>query len=128
MSLLLYENHEFTVFKIADKLDQDNYEEVFAAVQDCIERRKYKIAFDLSQINYINSTGLKLFLETVKALKGKAGEKFCLFGLTPAVKNILDKNKITTVIKNIYLSKDEFEIDVDDSVGDSNQLLDEMND
>ncbi len=66
------------------------------AIQDLIKRGQKSFLFDLSAIDYMDSTGLGLFIYLDEELKGKNG-KMVLKGLTGRVKTLFERTRLYDV-------------------------------
>lgn len=66
------------------------------AVQDLIKKGHKTFQFDLSGIDYMDSTGLGLFIFLDEELKGKNG-KMILHGLTGRVKVLFERTRLYDV-------------------------------
>lgn len=70
-----------------------------------------RMIFDLSETEYISSSGLRVFLATLKILKKKNGE-MRLASLQPVIRNILDisgLSKIFSIHHNLKEAMDSFD-------------------
>lgn len=83
--------------KIDGRLDADSAPEAETAVKDIIQAGSLRLLFDLSEMDYISSAGLRVILMAVKALRAKQG-KVVLCGLTPYVKEIFDVSNFSSII------------------------------
>ena len=66
------------------------------AIQDLIKRGQKSFLFDLSAIDYMDSTGLGLFIYLDEELKGKNG-KMVLKGLTGRVTTLFERTRLYDV-------------------------------
>jgi anti-sigma B factor antagonist len=64
-----------------------------------------RLAANLAQVKYIDSSGIASLLEVLKASRS-TGKKFMLFGLTSGVREVLQLTRLTGVFE-IYESEDE---------------------
>lgn len=83
--------------KIDGRLDADSAPEAETAVKDIIQAGSLRLLFDLSEMDYISSAGLRVILMAVKALRAKQGQ-VVLCGLTPYVKEIFDVSNFSSII------------------------------
>jgi anti-sigma B factor antagonist len=63
-----------------------------------------RLALNLAQVNYIDSSGIASLLEVLKEAR-RTGKKFVLFGLTTAVREVLQLTRLTRVFE-IYENED----------------------
>ena len=73
---------------------------VKAKLDELIERKMERILVDLSRVNYIDSSGLALFIECLQRI-GAYGGKLGLFGLQPTVAHIFEIARLDQVL-HIY--------------------------
>ena len=66
------------------------------AVQELIKKGNKSFQFDLSGIDYMDSTGLGLFIFLDEELKGKNG-KMILHGLSGRVKTLFERTRLYDV-------------------------------
>ena len=66
------------------------------AIQDLIKKDNKNFVFDLSTIDYMDSTGLGLFIYLDEELKGKNG-KLLLKGLSGRVKILFERTRLYDV-------------------------------
>jgi len=66
------------------------------AIQDLIKKGHKNFLFDLSAIDYMDSTGLGLFIFLDEELKGKTG-KLALKGLSGRVKTLFERTRLYDV-------------------------------
>lgn len=66
------------------------------AIQDLIKKDNKSFLFDLSAIDYMDSTGLGLFIYLDEELKGKNG-KLILKGLSGRVKTLFERTRLYDV-------------------------------
>ena len=66
------------------------------SIQDLIKKDNKSFLFDLSAIDYMDSTGLGLFIYLDEELKGKNG-KMVLKGLSGRVKTLFERTRLYDV-------------------------------
>jgi anti-sigma B factor antagonist len=66
------------------------------AIQDLIKKDNKNFLFDLSTVDYMDSTGLGLFIYLDEELKGKNG-KLVLKGLSGRVKTLFERTRLYDV-------------------------------
>ena len=75
-------------YQLAKELDSFNHQEVQNDILAILEKGN-NVILDMSDCNYISSTGLRVLLYSKKVAASK-GLKFCLTGITDEVKDIMD--------------------------------------
>ena len=66
-------------------------------LDELIQRKMGRILVDLSRVNYIDSSGLALFIECLQRI-GAYGGKLGLFGLPPSVAHIFEIARLDQVL------------------------------
>ena len=67
---------------------------------ELIDRKTERILVDLTRVNYIDSSGLALFIECLQRI-GEYSGRLGLFGLQPTVRHIFDIARLDQVL-HIY--------------------------
>ena len=82
--------------------DIDLYQSTAVKVRlnELIDRKTQRILVDLSRVNYIDSSGLALFIECLQRI-GSYGGKLGIFGLQPSVSHIFEIARLDQVL-HIY--------------------------
>ena len=75
-------------YKLGEELDSFNSQEVQNGIQAILEKGCNAV-LDMTDCNYISSTGLRVLLFTKKVAASK-GLKLCLKGVSAEVKDIMD--------------------------------------
>ena len=73
---------------------------VKARLNELIDRKTERILVDLSRVNYIDSSGLALFIECLQRIAAYGG-KLGIFGLQPSVAHIFEIARLDQVL-HIY--------------------------
>ena len=73
---------------------------VKAKLAELIDRKMQRILVDMSRVNYIDSSGLALFIECLQRIAACEG-KLGLFGLQPTVSHIFEIARLDQVL-HIY--------------------------
>jgi len=64
-----------------------------------------RLAANLAQVQYIDSSGIASLLEILKEARNK-GKRFVLYGMTPAVSEVLQLTRLTGVFET-YVTEEE---------------------
>lgn len=83
------EENEIHIIQIKGEVDASSSIELDQAISSCISGGYKKILVDLSQLSYISSAGLGVFMSYVEEMKEKQ-IKMILFGLTARVAHTFD--------------------------------------
>ncbi|TFG42028.1 MAG: anti-sigma factor antagonist [Syntrophobacterales bacterium] len=83
--------------RIAGRLDADSASQAETTLKGLLKEGKTRLVFDLGQMDYISSAGLRVILMTVKELQNRKG-KVVLSALTPYVREIFDVSNFSSII------------------------------
>jgi anti-anti-sigma factor len=97
MKIVRQEKDGVICLQIEGRLDAESAQEAETTVRDVLKQGSRRMLFDLSQMEYISSAGLRVILMAVKELRNKQG-KVVLCGLTPYVKEIFDVSNFSSII------------------------------
>jgi anti-anti-sigma factor len=97
MKIVHQEKDGVICLQIEGRLDAESAQEAETTVRDVLKQGSRRMLFDLSQMEYISSAGLRVILMAVKELRNKQG-KVVLCGLTPYVKEIFDVSNFSSII------------------------------
>jgi anti-anti-sigma factor len=87
------------------KIDTEASEELLKKLNTLIEQGEQPLLLDLSHVDYINSSGLRVLLTVAKKLKGLGG-KMVLASATEWIEQVLRVSGCASVI-GVYPSKEE---------------------
>ena len=90
---------------IDGRLDASNAQSVEKQIQELIGSGQTRIIFNLSELVYISSAGLRVLITTIKLLKVKQGN-LVLFGLKENIEEILKVSGFTRLF-NIQQNKED---------------------
>ncbi len=89
MNLKSIEKGKHTILVIEGRIDTSNYEEFSKEVQSFIDAGKKFLVMDMSKLNYISSSGLRVFLSSLKTLRAIEGD-VALCCLNNKIKNVFE--------------------------------------
>ena len=89
MELQFEKKDGFTVAYVQGRVDTTNYNEFEKKMSDKIAETEDNIIINCKELNFISSSGLRVFLMTQKKLMG-AKRKLYLTNMQPAIKEIFD--------------------------------------
>jgi len=98
------------VIEISGRVDVISADNLEIFLNNAI-RNNSRMIFDLSEMEYISSSGLRVFLVALRILKAKNGE-MRLASLQPVVRNILDisgLSNIFSIYRNLKEAMNSFE-------------------
>lgn len=95
----------FLVLDLAGRLDTSNYGELEKKLIDVIENGEKNIVINCSGLNYISSSGLRVFLMALKKITN-AGGQFHLCSLQENIMEIFEIAGFTSIFK-IFSTRDE---------------------
>jgi anti-anti-sigma factor len=89
MKLTINEKGKNVIIKVEDRIDTSNYEQFNQQLVQIIEDGKKFLVLDLADLNYISSSGLRVFLATLKSLRIVEGD-LVLCCLNDKIKSIFE--------------------------------------
>ena len=105
MELKIDKTDDFSVVSINGRIDTTNFNEFEKQIAAVIDQGANNIVLDCSGLNYISSSGLRVFLITQKRLMGSKG-KLHLSNMQPTIKEIFDISGFSSIFK-IFGTKEE---------------------
>ncbi len=94
-----------------DLIGEENGPEIIEAVTESIQKGVVKSAVDISEVRYINSSGIGVLITILTKFRNKGGETV-IVNPSDHVKKLLTitkLNAIFTVVENLELAKKELE-------------------
>tara|TARA_B100000609_G_C16856368_1_gene252896 strand:+ start:117 stop:443 length:327 start_codon:yes stop_codon:yes gene_type:complete len=98
MDLQVEKNGIFQVIKFAGRLDTTSSEETKMKIEEIIASGEKQLVIDCSQLDYISSTGLRVFLSALKKLNNSDGS-LRITGLQENIKQIFDISGFTKLFQ-----------------------------
>ncbi|MFZ4547214.1 MAG: STAS domain-containing protein [Bacteroidales bacterium] len=95
----------FLVLDLSGRLDTSNYGELEKNLLEVIERGEKNIVINCSDLHYISSSGLRVFLMALKKITG-AGGRFSLCSLQDNIREIFEIAGFNTIF-SIFDTVDE---------------------
>lgn len=89
---------EFMVVQINGRVDTTNYTEFEKHISAIIDGGESNIVLNCDKLNYISSSGLRVFLITQKRLMAAKG-KLHLCSMQPSIKEIFDISGFSSIFK-----------------------------
>jgi len=80
-------------------IDSTTTEEVEKKLLDQIAQNRYRIIIDLTDTEYINSSGWGVFLRELKNIREHRGDLF-LVGMTPDVRHVYDTMEFSKILRS----------------------------
>lgn len=74
MDIEYTEHGKYTVITVNGRIDTSNYEQFGEKLQVLVKEGKKFIVLELSKLDYISSSGLRVFLSTLKTLRAIEGD------------------------------------------------------
>jgi anti-anti-sigma factor len=87
-----------TVIKVSGKLDPVAAEDMAPALDEAYRLGARRFVFDLSELVYVGSLGLRLFVGLSNRVRGEGGAVLC--AVRPSVLQILDMTKLTSLLRH----------------------------
>ena len=96
MNVQVESSKEYTIVIVAGRIDSTNASEFEKPMMEVIEGGCTKIILDCSGLNYISSSGLRIFLIVLKKMIAVKGQ-FSLCNLQPGIKEIFDISGFSSI-------------------------------
>lgn len=90
---------------IDGRIDTANYLEFEQAVNALLNEGVKQLFLDCSQLSYISSSGLRIFLSIQKKMMTSGGS-FRIYGMQPGIKEIFDISGFSSIF-SIFATKEE---------------------
>jgi anti-anti-sigma factor len=104
MDLQLEKSGEFQIIKLEGRLDTTTSDSIKTKIDEIISSGEKHLVVDCTHLDYISSTGLRVFLSALKKLNNNEGT-LRLAGLQDNIKQIFDISGFTKLFK-IYKDLD----------------------
>jgi len=99
---------DYYLVKVIGEVDASSSIHLDTALGEAVESDKSKILVDCSELNYISSAGLGVFMSYIQELEVKQ-KQFVIFGLNDKVKNIfqiLGLDQLLTIVDSEKQAKE----------------------
>jgi len=93
-------NGDEVLVKVIGRVDTTNYNEFEKSVNEILDKQTKHLILDCSELNYISSSGLRVFL-TIQKYMMSTGGKFSLFAMQQGIKEIFDISGFSSIF-SIY--------------------------
>ena len=104
MNVQVSTSADYTVISVDGRVDTTNASELEKSIFEVIEGGGIKIILDCSGLNYISSSGLRVFLVIQKKMMSLKGQ-FRLCSLQPGIKEIFDISGFSSIF-SLFPDKD----------------------
>lgn len=105
MEIITKKDQSLVIFEIKGRLDTTNYLDLEKAFNQKIEDGNNQILVDCNNLDYVSSSGLRVFLVALKELK-KIGGKFIMCNLQESILEVFEISGFISIFE-VYNSKDE---------------------
>jgi len=105
MEINIQKQDSISVVALTGRLDTTNYGELEKKLNELIAGNEIKIIVDCHNLDYVSSSGLRIFLMGLKKINAANG-RFVLCGLQDNIKEIFEISGFSTVFE-IFNSVDE---------------------
>ncbi len=105
MEINVQKQDSINIVALAGRLDTTNYSELEKKLFELIEKNEIKIIVDCNDLEYVSSSGLRIFLMGLKKINAANG-RFVLCRLQDNIKEIFEISGFSTVFE-IFNSIDE---------------------
>ena len=97
VTITIYERHTHKVLKINGRLDALNAADFENKLNEAIEGHNGHLVFDLSEVDYISSAGIRIFLMLINKMEGSAN-KIAVAGLNEMLREVFEISGIDMYI------------------------------
>ena len=98
MNLKEIANDKAIVIEIEGRLDTTNFGQLEKKIMDHIDAGKIDILVDCTHMDYVSSSGLRIFLMSLKKITSLNGQ-FVLCGLQENIREIFEISGFTSIFK-----------------------------
>lgn len=105
MEINIQKQDSISVLALTGRLDTTNYGELEKKINELIASNEIKIIVDCHNLDYVSSSGLRIFLMGLKKINAANG-RFVLCGLQDNIKEIFEISGFSSVFE-IFNSVDE---------------------
>lgn len=95
---IIEENNVQVLFLTGELIDKNQATELLKSVDELIEMGKNKIMIDLSDLKYMNSSGLNVLIQLLTKTRSKGGESV-IVNVNKKVNELLVITKLNTLFK-----------------------------
>jgi anti-sigma B factor antagonist len=93
------------IIEIEGRLDTTNFSQLENKIMGNVDAGNINILVDCSDMDYVSSSGLRIFLMSLKKITGLNGQ-FVLCGLQESIREIFEISGFTSIFK-IYTNQEE---------------------
>lgn len=86
------------ILALEGEIDLHRSPQIKETLQPLLEQKLQRILIDMSEVDYIDSSGLAMFIETLQRV-GAYGGRFGLFGLRDSVRSIFEIARLDQVFQ-----------------------------
>jgi len=97
MEIVQNKKGDVTLLSLKGRFGPTTTPKVEEKITALINEGEKKLALDFTDLDYINSAGLRVILSATKNLK-KSGGKFILFGMKDHIKEVFDMTGFTSIM------------------------------
>lgn len=105
MEILTKQADNCTIVEVKGRLDTTNYNNLETELNKIIEKGKHNILVDCTNLVYVSSSGLRVFLVALKTLN-KLNGKFLMSNLQDNIKEIFEISGFISIFK-VFTSNEE---------------------
>ncbi len=109
MEIVGYKDRDVLVFRVEGRLDSETCEEVSGQLDSWVEMGETWLVGDLSDLEYINTFGIRVFLVAHRKLLSRGGS-LVLCGLKGTAKEIFGITGVTDMIPMVASKSDALEM------------------
>ena len=107
MEIADIKKEKYTIMEISGRLDTTNYQELEKELQDRLDAGEKNIILDCEKLDYVSSSGLRVFLMFLKKIRELKG-KFIICAMQEEIREIFKISGFTSIFE-IYENRQKAE-------------------
>lgn len=90
---------DIAVIDAAGYLDSTTAPEMAQALETALSQKRYKIAIDITRVEYVSSAGWAVFVSEIRTIRDNGGE-LALVGMSPEVYDVYELMEFSTILRS----------------------------
>lgn len=98
MEINIQKNGDVSILELNGRLDTTNYTEIEKKFDELISNNEVNLVVDCANLNYISSSGLRVLLKSLKAIKAANG-RFILCALQDNIQEVFEISGFSSIFE-----------------------------
>ncbi|MDZ7741159.1 MAG: STAS domain-containing protein [Bacteroidota bacterium] len=107
MEIADIKKEKFTIVELSGRLDTTNYQELEKALQSMLDAEEKNIILDCEKLDYVSSSGLRVFLMFLKKIRELEG-KFFICSMQEEIREVFKISGFTSIF-DIFENREKAE-------------------